>query len=157
MRGSYASDYTLVFVNGTITVTPATLTVVANSYNRPINQPNPAFSYTINGFVNGDTVSSATTGAPACCTTSATTGSPAGDYPIVIAPGSLAAKNGNYTFTFVNGLLIIYNPHDHNDPHCDGYGNYRPNPQWDANYWPDPSSYNFYWGRGGGGPNVNPW
>jgi hypothetical protein len=154
---NYASDYTLVFVNGTITVTPASLTVVAGSYSRKINQPNAAFSYTINGFVNGDTQLSALTGAPACCTTTATTASPAADYAIVIGPGSLAAKNGNYTFTFVNGLLIIYNPSNRNDPHCDGFGNYRANPQWDYSYWPDPSSYGFYWGNGGGGPNIFLW
>ena len=154
---NYSSDYTLVFVNGTITVTPAKLTVVANSYSRQINQSNPAFSYTINGFVNGDTQLSALTGAPACCTTTATTSSPAGDYAIVIAPGNLAAKNGNYTFTLVNGVLIVFNPHDHNDQHGDGDGNYRPNPQWDANNWPDPSSYSYYWGGGGGGPNINHW
>jgi hypothetical protein len=145
----------LVFVNGTLTVTPATLTVVANSYSRPINSPNPAFGYTISGFVNGDTQWSATTGAPACCTTTATASSPAGDYTITIGPGNLAAKNGNYTFTFVNGVLIVYNPKNPGDSHCDGHGNYQPNPQWDASHWPDNSSYGYYWGKGGKGPSIN--
>jgi hypothetical protein len=51
--------------NGTLTVIPAELYVVANSYRRPINTPNPPFGYTIYGFVNGDTQGSATTGVPA--------------------------------------------------------------------------------------------
>jgi sugar lactone lactonase YvrE len=157
LNRNYSSDYTLVFVNGTLTVTPANLYVVANSYSRQINQPNPAFSYTINGFVNGDTQTSSTTGSPACCSSTATIGSPAGIYPISIAVGSLAAKNGNYTLNFVNGALVVYNPRDRNDPHCDGFGNYRQNPQFDHDNWPDNSSYNFYWGNGGGGPNINNW
>jgi sugar lactone lactonase YvrE len=151
---NYASNYTLVFVNGTLTVTPARLNVVANSYSRQINQPNPAFGYTINGFVNGDSQTSATTGAPACCSTTAINSSPVGIYAITIAPGSLAAKNGNYTLNFVNGVLVVYNPRDRNDAHCDGYGNYSPNRQYDNNNWPDSSSYNYYWGNGGGGPNI---
>ncbi len=157
LNRNYASDYTIVYVNGTLTVTPAKLYVVANSYSRQINTANPAFGYTINGFVNGDTQSSATTGAPACCATTANTGSPAGIYPITIAAGSLAAKNGNYTLNFVNGALVVYNPRDRNDQHCDGNGNYRQNPQYDNDNWPDPSSYNFYWGNGTGGPNINRW
>ena len=154
LNRNYASNYTLVFVNGTLTVTPARLNVVANSYTRQINQPNPAFGYTINGFVNGDSQTSATTGTPACCSTTAVTSSPAGIYAITIAPGSLAAKNGNYTLNFVNGVLVVYNPRDRNDAHCDGNGNYNPNPQYDNNNWPDNSSYNYYWGNGGGGPNI---
>ena len=117
LNRNYANDYTLVFVNGTLTVTPAKLYVIANSYSRQINTANPVFSYTINGFVNGDTQSSATTGAPACCSTTAVTGSPAGIYAITLAPGSLAAKNGNYTLNFVNGVLVVHNPRDRNDPH----------------------------------------
>jgi hypothetical protein len=157
LNRNYARDYTLVFVNGTLAVTPAKLYVVANSYSRPINTPNPPFAYTINGFVNGDTQTSATTGAPACCSTTAVTGSPAGIYPVTIAAGSLAAKNGNYTLNFVNGVLVVYNPRDRNDQHCDGNGSYRPNPQFDHDNWPDNSSYNYYWGNGGGGPNINNW
>jgi hypothetical protein len=87
-------------------------------------------------------------------TTTAVTGSPAGIYAITIAAGSLAAKNGNYTINFVNGVLVIYNPRDRNDAHCDSDGNFSPNRQFDHDNWPDSSSYNYYWGNGGGGPNI---
>jgi hypothetical protein len=154
---AYANNYTLVFVNGTLSIFPAKLYVVANSYSRAIDTSNPPFGYTIYGFVNGDKQWSATTGAPACCTTTATIGSPADIYPIVIGPGTLAANNGNYTFTFENGILIVCNPRNRHDQHTDGNGSYRPNPQFDMNYWPDSSSYDYYWGNGGGGPNIILW
>jgi len=157
LNSTYGKNYTLVFVNGTLTVTPANLWVVADSYSRRINRPNPPFGYDIFGFVNGDNQRNAVTGAAACCTTTATIGSPAGDYPIVIAPGNLTAKNGNYTFTLVNGVLIVWDPKDRNDAHCDHFGNYRSNPQWDAQNWPDRASFNYYWGNGNGGPNINVW
>jgi hypothetical protein len=107
--------------------------------------------------VNGDNQWNATTGTPACCTTTATTSSPAGDYTITIGPGNLAANHGNYTFTFVNGVLIVFNSKNPNDPHCDGFGHYHANPQYDCNNWPDNASYSHYWGNGGHGPTVISW
>ena len=91
-------------VNDTFTVNPALLTVTANNFTRQYGQNNPTFTYTMTGFVNGDTQGTATSGAPNL-TTSATTTSPLGNYAIVITQGTLAAQN--YTFTFVNGTLTI--------------------------------------------------
>jgi hypothetical protein len=157
LNSTLGTHYTLVFVNGTLTVTPATLTVIANSYSRPVNWPNPSFGYNIFGFVNGDNQWNATTGKPACCTTTATQSSPAGNYTITLGPGNLAANHGNYTITLVNGVLIVFNPKNPNDPHCDGFGNFHPNPQYDCNNWPDKASYGHYWGNGGHGPTVISW
>ena len=99
-----AANYTFTFVNGTLTVTQAVLTVTANNASRAYGTANPAFTSTITGFVNGDTQASAVTGAPSL-TTPATTASPAGPYPITAAAGTLAAAN--YSFTFVNGTLTV--------------------------------------------------
>ncbi|HEY4356624.1 MAG TPA: Ig-like domain repeat protein [Acidobacteriaceae bacterium] len=88
----------------TITVNPSVLTVTATSTSRQFGSANPAFAYTITGFVNSDTQASAVTGAPNE-TTAATTNSPQGTYPITITQGTLAAAN--YTFTFVNGTLTV--------------------------------------------------
>ncbi|MGD1085246.1 MAG: Ig-like domain repeat protein, partial [Verrucomicrobiota bacterium] len=63
------------------TLTRATLTYVANRTNRSVGAANPPFSGTVTGFVNGDTQASATTGT-LVFTTTATTSSPAGSYPI---------------------------------------------------------------------------
>ena len=85
-------------------VTQAVLTVTANNASKLYQAANPALTYTITGFVNSDTQSSATTGLPTESTTATTTSS-VGSYPITITQGTLAATN--YTFSFVNGTLSI--------------------------------------------------
>ncbi len=80
------------------------LTVAANNASRPYGAANPAFSYTMSGFVNGDTQATATTGAPTLTTTAIAT-SASGTYPITITAGTLAAAN--YTFSLVPGTLNI--------------------------------------------------
>lgn len=99
-----AINYTFSYLNGTLTVTPAVLTVTAFNAGRRVGAANPAFTYAMTGFVNGDTQGSATAGAPSL-TTTATVGSPAGRYPITVGQGSLVA--GNYTFAFVNAVLSV--------------------------------------------------
>jgi hypothetical protein len=68
---------------------------------------NPSFTYTMTGFVNGDTQASATSGTPSL-TTSAITSSPVGNYAITATVGTLSAAN--YTFIFVNGTLEVTVP-----------------------------------------------
>jgi hypothetical protein len=98
-----AANYTFAFVNGTLTVTPATLTVIANNAGKLYGAALPSFTDTITGFVNGD--ASSVVSGPASLTTSATAASGVGSYPITAALGSLSAAN--YTFTFVNGTLTV--------------------------------------------------
>ena len=88
-----------------VTVARAPLTVTADGASRAYGSPNPTFTTTISGFVNGETaVTAGVTGSAACATT-ATLTSPAGTYPITCATGSLAAIN--YGFTFVAGALVV--------------------------------------------------
>jgi hypothetical protein len=113
--GTYPA-VTAVFVPGSTTyitststaksfaVTPALLTVTANTASRFYNVANPAFGYSVTGFVNNDTQGSAVGGAPVE-TTTATTTSPVGSYTITITQGTLTAAN--YTFVLVNGTLTI--------------------------------------------------
>jgi hypothetical protein len=102
---SYSGDanYAASFVPTTLTVTQAPLTVTANNANIAVGAAIPAFTASYSGFVNGDT-SAVLSGAPEL-TTTATTSSPAGDYPITAALGTLSATN--YTFSFVNGTLSV--------------------------------------------------
>ncbi len=87
-----------------LTVNRAQLTVTAQNASRAYAAANPAFSDTITGFVNGDT-QSVVSGTPSL-TSTATTSSSVGSYPITAALGTLSAAN--YTFsTFVNGTLTI--------------------------------------------------
>jgi len=98
-----APNYTLTLQPGTLTINKATLTVTANSAARIYGQANPAFSYTLTGFLNGDT-SAVVTGAPAL-TASATNASPVGQYTISVAAGTLASSK--YTFAMASGTLTI--------------------------------------------------
>ncbi|MBT9333115.1 MBG domain-containing protein, partial [Paracidobacterium acidisoli] len=101
-------------VSQSFTVNPALLTLTANNATRMNNEPNPTFTYTLTGFVNGDTQGSATSGQPNI-TTTAMPGSPAGTYPI-IPSAIINNSNGtvqtvlsaaNYTFMPVDGTLTI--------------------------------------------------
>jgi len=90
-------------VNGTLTVTKAQLTVTAVNKSKKQGAANPALTYTITGFVNGDK-STVVHGKPTLSTT-ATKTSKAGSYPIIVALGTLSASN--YHFTLVNGTLTV--------------------------------------------------
>jgi hypothetical protein len=96
--------YNVITNNGTLTVTQAVLTVTADNQSRLFSTPDPPFTATITGFVNGETAGAVVTGAPSLITT-ATSNSNVGIYPIHAAPGDLAASN--YTFVFLDGALDI--------------------------------------------------
>jgi hypothetical protein len=98
-----AANYTFGFVNGTLTVGHATLLVAANNQVRAYEATNPVLTYNITGFLGTDTVS-VVSGTPAISTT-ATSNSPVGPYPITVAIGTLAATN--YNFSFTNGTLTV--------------------------------------------------
>lgn len=98
-----ASNYNFTFVDGTLTVNKAVLTVTADNKSRGYGSANPTLTATLSGFVNGEN-SSVVSGAPSLSTT-ATLNSPANTYPITVTQGTLTATN--YDFTFVNGTLTV--------------------------------------------------
>jgi hypothetical protein len=98
-----ASWQTAVSLQQVLTVNKATLTVSADKKDRAYNTANPELTYTLSGFVNGDTAS-VLSGSPTL-TTTATTTSPVSNYPITIDTGTLATTN--YIFIFVNGTLTV--------------------------------------------------
>src|SRR5208337_5215547 len=105
VTGLSAANYD--FITGqaaTLTVSPAHLTVTADNQTKIQGNPNPTLTYTLSGFVNGDT-SSVVSGA-ATLSTTATTSSPPGSYPITVGVGTLAAANYDFP-TLVNGTLTI--------------------------------------------------
>jgi hypothetical protein len=99
--GLISSNYTIVFVPGTLTITKATATIAANNLTKTMNAPNPTLTWTASGFANGENASVLTT-QPTCTTTAITT-SPAGSYPITCS-GAAAA---NYAFSYVPGTLTV--------------------------------------------------
>jgi hypothetical protein len=109
LSGTTAGNYS---ITGTATTTaninPATLTVTADNQSIVPGSAIPTLTATDSGFVNGETLATSdVTGAPSLSTTAASSSS-AGDYPITVTQGTLAATN--YTFTFVNGTLNITAP-----------------------------------------------
>ena len=84
-------------------VAKAPLRVTAQDKARAYLAPNPELTAACQGFVNGDGLS-AISGAPAL-TTAALPESPAGNYPIAAAAGSLASRN--YHFVMVDGVLRV--------------------------------------------------
>src|SRR5262249_37400314 len=98
---SAAGQYVFIYQPGTLTITPAPLTITVDNATRVLNTPNPTFTATYGGFVNGDTPSSLR--GTLSCTSPATTTSPVGSYPITC----LGQSSTNYTITFVPGTLKV--------------------------------------------------
>jgi len=100
-----ATNYSFTFVNGTLTVGKATVTVTADAAVAGVWGGEPTFTAAYSGFVNGDTLATSGVTGRTELTTTATPASAMGGYPIVAAVGTLAATN--YSFTFVNGTLTV--------------------------------------------------
>jgi len=100
-----AANYQFHLVDGSLSVTKATLTVTADSKSKLLNAANPALTVQYSGFRNGEILAtSGVTGVPSV-TTTATTSSPVGTYPITVAVGTLTSAN--YAFAFAGGTLTI--------------------------------------------------
>lgn len=98
LSGVLLTNYIAVVSNGTMTVTPASLTVSADNKSRLYGTTNPVFSGVISGIQNNDAIS-------AVYNTSATPSSPVGNYPIVPMPSG--STLGNYAVTTNNGTLTV--------------------------------------------------
>jgi len=93
-------NYVVVMNNGTLTVSPAPLSIVADDLTRAAGQPNPAFTGTVTGVRNGEAIS-------ATYDSTATSSSEAGAYPIVPTLKDGSGKISNYAVTISNGTLTI--------------------------------------------------
>jgi hypothetical protein len=101
--GTGLSNYSITYANGTLTVTPAALTITANNANKVYgtvaNLGTTAF--TAIGLVNGDAVTAvslASTGSPATAAV--------GTYPIT-ASNAVGTGLSNYSITYTNGILTV--------------------------------------------------
>ncbi|MEI8142767.1 MAG: MBG domain-containing protein, partial [Chitinophagia bacterium] len=93
------SNYTIVYVSGTLSVTSATLTITAVNKTKVYGSVNPTLTYSYAGLVNGDVAPSTL---PTTNTT-AVTGSPVGSYTITLS----GASDPNYTIGYVSGTLSV--------------------------------------------------
>ncbi|MGP0063297.1 MAG: beta strand repeat-containing protein [Isosphaeraceae bacterium] len=94
-------NYTITFNGASLSITPAPLTIAANDASKVYGAPIPTLTASYSGFVNGDTAASLEV-LPSL-STSATSSSPVGVYPINIS----GAVDGNYTITYVPGTLGV--------------------------------------------------
>jgi hypothetical protein len=101
LSGGHDTNYLITLTNGVMTVTLAPLGATAGNLTRTYGKPNPTFSVSYSGFMNGDTTNALTT--PPLPTTTATPGSPIGTYAITLSPGAAS----NYTIFPTNGTLTI--------------------------------------------------
>jgi hypothetical protein len=98
VAGPNLANYSVNSISGTLTVTPAVLTVVPANATRAYGATNPVPTGTVTGTLNGDTFT--VTG-----TTTATATSPVGSYPITytVAGSNLA----DYSVVSATGTLTI--------------------------------------------------
>ena len=96
-------NYALSISNGTLTVTPAPLSVAAANASRVYGDPNPAFTGTITGLKNGDNIT-------ASFSSVANAASSVGTYPIVATLSDPAGKLSNYSVVFSGTLTVTPAP-----------------------------------------------
>lgn len=99
-KGS-VKNYNDSYVNGTLTIQKAQLTVTAESYSRMQDEENPPLEILYSGFRNSDN-EDVLAEKPVVSTT-ATTSSRPGTYPIEVSGGT----SNNYSFNYVNGTLTV--------------------------------------------------
>ena len=96
------SNKVVTFVNGTLTIMPAPLTVGVEDVTITQGDVIPSFTLTYDGFRNEDSEVNSFISMPMAATT-ATESSPIGTYPITVSGG--IAKN--YTLGYTSGTLTI--------------------------------------------------
>ena len=102
--GLTSSNYAITFADGTLTVSPVSLTVTANDASKNYGDPDPAFSASYAGFVGGE--GPGVLGGTLAFATSETDPltSPVGTYDIT--PSGLTS--GNYAIYFASGTLTVF-------------------------------------------------
>jgi hypothetical protein len=104
--GSFtASNYSIVYVNGVLTVKPIPLLVTAANATKIFGQTPVLTAFTVAGLVNGETIGAFTETSPGTVADASVSGS-----PYVITLGSASGGTftpTNYTITYVNGALTV--------------------------------------------------
>lgn len=101
VSGASNSNYSISYVDGTLTITPRTLYASVGNYERVYNEDNPEFEVKYDGFVGNENEKVLITKATA--STTATKTSDVGSYPINVTGGSA----DNYKFSYTSGTLTI--------------------------------------------------
>ena len=95
------TNYNDTYINGTLTITKAPLTIKAGTYTKKKGEKDPEFTLTYEGFKNDETEAVLTAMPTVNC--EAIENSPAGDYEVKV----YGAEAQNYDITYVNGVLTV--------------------------------------------------
>jgi hypothetical protein len=96
VNGVAQTNFNITLVNGSYTIAKKGATLHADDKNKNFGEVNPPLTAAVSGLVNGDVLNYS-------LTTTATTGSAVGSYPITVGLGS----NPNYDVAPTNGTLTI--------------------------------------------------
>ena len=99
-KGS-VENYNVSYVEGTLTIVKAPLTISAGNYTKKQGEDNPKFTATYSGFKNGET-SAVLTKQPTF-TTDVTASTAPGQYAVKVS----GAEAKNYEISYVNGTLTV--------------------------------------------------
>ena len=99
--GLTSTNYAIALIDGTLTITPAPLSIIALDQTTIYGAPLPEFTASYSGFVNGDTPDELAT--PVTLSTDATGLSPVGTYSI----DASGATSTDYQIAFVPGTLTV--------------------------------------------------
>jgi hypothetical protein len=103
------SNYQLIYVGETLTVTAKPLTITADNKSKNASDPTPTFTYQISGLVNSNTVSGVTFNFSSGSYSSSTT-APTANGTYTITPSAAVFSNGssgNYSITYNTGTYTI--------------------------------------------------
>ena len=103
--GTGLGNYTISYVNGTLTVSPANLTITASNSTKTYGQAISfaGTEFTDAGLLNSDSVTSVTLTSSGAAATATVAGSPYAIVPSAAVGGGLA----NYTIAYINGILTL--------------------------------------------------
>jgi len=99
--GAVDANYTISYVNGSVHISPAPLTITASSSSITYGSSAPAVQATVTGLVNGEAKSAL--GAGLVCSTTAGPSSPVGTY----ASTCSGAVDANYAISYANGSVHV--------------------------------------------------
>jgi filamentous hemagglutinin family protein len=108
--GANADNYSITYSQGTLTVTPAPLTVSIDTATRRYGDADPAFTYQVAGLKNSDSAAAVVNVGAISSTASADSGIGSYGllaYPSVLSPNYSVAARVNGTFTITPRPLII--------------------------------------------------
>ena len=104
--GLTSSNYAITYLDGSLTINKAPLTVTANNASKTYGDANPSLTTTVSGFVNGETLGSSGVSGSGSATTTATAATGSGTAVITAGVGNLTAANYDF-INLVNGTLSI--------------------------------------------------